>query len=293
MNRYFRTILFVGLLIVTPAGVIAQQADQSRTKLPPTRVKEIEAAIAKDMAQRKIPALTVAIAVDNKLSFSKAFGLADLEHKVRCRTVTVFRTASIAKPMTAIAVMQLSERRMLDLDAPIQKYCPALPQKRWPVTARQLLAHLGGIRHYKSGVEAAGTQHFFNLKSTLRLFKDDRLKHEPGTKFLYTTYGYTLLGRAIETVTGMTYEKYMQEHVFGPAGMKHTRIDHVRLIIPDRARGYTRLRQKVYDLLPTGEKSRLKVGEVYNATLHDTSMKVPGGGLLSTAEDCAVRLRRQ
>jgi CubicO group peptidase (beta-lactamase class C family) len=111
-----------------------------------------------------IPGLSVAIAVGNQVVYSNGFGMADLENSIPAKATTVYRTASIAKPMTAVAVMRLAEQGKLDLDAPIQKYCRAFPEKNYPVTARQLLGHLAGVRHYKARGESAGTEHFFTCR---------------------------------------------------------------------------------------------------------------------------------
>ena len=159
------------------------------------------------------------IGVGGKIVFEQGFGLADLENDVRATAATRYRTASIAKPMTAVAVMQLAAAGKLDLDADIRKYCPAFPEKKWPVTARQLLAHLGGVRHYNRPGEASGTEFYPSVAASLALFKDEPLLHEPGTRYHYTTYGYTVLGCAIEGASGESYEAIMARSVFGPAGM--------------------------------------------------------------------------
>jgi CubicO group peptidase (beta-lactamase class C family) len=166
--------------------------------------------------------------------------------------------------------MQLAEAGRIDLDAPIRRYCSEFPEKPWAVTARQLLGHLGGIRHYVTPAEAAGTGHYLTLEQALVLFKDDPLVHEPGSRYLYSTFGYSLLGCAIERIAGVSYEAYMRRHVFEPAGMDRTRVDAAYDVIPHRARGYRLVTPP---------------GEIFNAQLHDTSMKVPGGGLLSTPSD--------
>lgn len=275
----------VGLwLLLCVAGVSAQQP----ASLAPETVKQIEAVIVSEQAKLKIPGLSVAIASGGQVRFAKGFGFADLENNVAAKATTLFRTGSIAKPLTATAVMQLVEQGKLDLDAPIQKYCRAFPVKPWPVTARQLLGHLGGVRHYKGGrKESYGVELFPALTDSLRIFKDEALLHEPGTKFEYTTYGYSVLGCAIEGASGKSYREYMQENVFKLAGMTLTRLDDQHLIIPDRARGYQQVNLAMYPPLPPALKDQTPTGTIVNAALHDTSMKVPGGGLLSTAEDLA------
>ncbi len=103
------------------------------------------------------------------------------------------------------------------------------------------------------------------------LFKDDPLAFEPGTKVLYSTYGYSLLGCAVEGAAGRPFAEVLREEVFAPAGMTSTQPDDVRALIPHRASGYVR----------DGS------GELLNSALADTSYKVPGGGLCGTAPDVA------
>lgn len=275
----------IGLwLLLCVAAVSAQQP----ASLAPETIKQIEAVIASEQAKAKIPGLSVAIASGGQVRYAKGFGFADLENDVAAQATTLFRTGSIAKPLTATAAMQLVEQGKLDLDAPIQKYCRAFPEKPWPVTARQLLGHLGGVRHYKGGrKESYGVELFPTLTDSLRIFKDEPLLHEPGTKFEYTTYGYSVLGCAIEGASGQSYRAYMQEQVFKPAGMALTRLDDQHLIIPGRARGYQQVNVAMYPPLPSTLKDQAPTGTIVNAAMHDTSMKVPGGGLLSTAEELA------
>jgi CubicO group peptidase (beta-lactamase class C family) len=234
-------------------------------------METVEVTLSAELARWKAPGLSAAIVSDRRLVWSYGVGLADLEQRVPASTATVYRIASISKPITAVAVMQLAERGSLDLDAPIQRYCPAFPEKPWPITSRHLLAHLGGIRGYKSDDEFYSTRHYTNLTDPLTLFKDDPLLHEPGTKFSYTTYGYSVLGCVIEGASGMRYVDYVREHIFRPAGMRHARPDDVYTIIPNRARSYRRAPN----------------GELLNAPLADTSNKIPGGGFCATVEDLA------
>jgi CubicO group peptidase (beta-lactamase class C family) len=209
--------------------------------------------------------------MDNQLRWSRGFGLADMENYVPATPDTTYRIASVSKPITAVAAMQLVERGKLDLDAPIQKYCPAFPEKPWKITARQLLGHLSGIRHYKPDENFNSTRHYTSVTESLDAFKNDPLLQEPGTKFTYSTYGYVVLGCVVEGASGTRYADYVREHIFRPAGMSRTRVDDLYAIIPNRARGY----------------ARLKSGEVRNADLADTSNKIPGGGLVSTPSDMA------
>jgi CubicO group peptidase (beta-lactamase class C family) len=212
--------------------------------------------------------MSIAIGKDGQI-WSNGYGLSDLENFVPAKSSTTYRTASIAKPMTAVALMKLVERGKIDLDAPVQKFVPEFVESRWPVTPRQLLGHLGGVRHYRDSAEAALKDHYWSVSDAIKLFAADPVEHEPGTKYLYTTFGYVLLGRLIENLGGCAFMDCLKENVLAPAGMSSTQSDDVFRIVPNRSRGYQRTER----------------GEVLNCVLHDTSYKIPGGGLLSTAPD--------
>ncbi len=253
--------------------LIAVNAAAQSTAFSTEKRAKIEAAISAAMSQAGIPGLSVAIVTDGKLAWSNGYGLADVENFVPAKASTSYRLASISKTITATAIMQLVERGKLDLDAPVQKYCPAFPTKQWPVTARQLLGHLSGVRHYKIPEEVINenTKHYTNLNDTLSFFKDDPLLHEPGTKYLYSTYGYNLLGCVVEGASGQNYLEYVRKNIFEPAGMATIRDDDPAAIIPNRAQGY--------------EKTR--GGALRNSALANVSYKIPGGGFCSTVEDLA------
>jgi CubicO group peptidase (beta-lactamase class C family) len=251
-------LAMLGLAVVLgPNGAVCAQTDTAA----------LDQIITDAMREQRIPAVTVAIARDDRLVYSKAFGSADLENSVPATTETLIRTASVAKPITAVAAMTLVESGKLDLEAPVQKYCAPLPPKQWPVTTRELLSHTSGIRHYNPG-EAENTRHFKWVADGFALFAADPLLFPPGTGFQYSTYGYSVVGCVIEGASGMRFQDYVGEHVLKPAGMTHTLVDDVFEIVPHRARGYQKL-----------------AGQVKNATLMDSSYKIPGGGYVSTAED--------
>jgi len=201
--------------------------------------------------------------------------MADLENYSPATSSTLFRLGSISKPLSATAVLHLWERGKLDLDAPVQKYCPEFPQKEWPITARQLLGHLGGIRHYspdgKGDVPEDSARHFLGMKESLQLFANDPLVAQPGMKFNYSTYGYTLIGCVFEGAASEKFIDYLRKNVFDPAEMGQTRDDDFFAVIPHRTRWY----------------HKDKSGIVRNAGVLDSSYKIPGGGIISSADDMA------
>jgi serine beta-lactamase-like protein LACTB, mitochondrial len=243
--------------------------------VPAAEKAQFEDVVSKFMAANHAPGVSVAIVENGALVWSEGFGMADLENSVPATSRTLYRLASVSKPLTATAAMQLWERGNLDLDAPVQKYCPAFPQKEWPITTRELLGHLGGVRHYKSDSqddpEIGNTKHFESLADGIRFFANDPLVAKPGTQFHYSTQGFTLVGCAIEGASGEKFADYLRENIFLPAGMNDTQVDNLIAVIPRRTRYY----------------SKNKSGAVVNADLLDASYKIPGGGLLSSADDMA------
>jgi CubicO group peptidase (beta-lactamase class C family) len=271
MQRRTRVGIMLPLLLLLGR---APSAAQHNATLPADKVAKVESAIRVEMAQSKLPGLSVAIVTEQQLRYAQGFGMADLEDTTPAKAATVYRLGSLSKPITATAVMQLAERGKLDLDAPIQQYCPAFPMKPWPVTARQLLAHLGGVRDYdnqKFLAEYFSTRHYSSVTESLNIFKDDPLLQEPGTKYVYSTYGYNLLGCAVEGAAGLSYEDYIQANILTPAGMTQTAVDDIYRIVPNRARGY----------------GKAQDGNLRNTGPADTSNKIPAGGLVSTVEDLA------
>lgn len=253
---------FLLLLFLAPA-LLAQSPG-----LAPEKIRRIEQAVSAEMTRGSIPGASVAVAIGGELRWAAGFGLADLENQVPVTSATRIRLGSISKPITAVAVLQLVERGKIDLDAEIQRYAPAFPRKQWPVTIRQLLGHLGGIRHYNGMPEVDSTVHYDDRVTPLKIFQADPLLAQPGTRYAYTTYGFNLLGAAVEGASDFRFLDYLRDNVFRPAGMGEIGADDVYEIIPRRARGY-----------------RLRDGHLENCALADTSNKIPGGGMISTASD--------
>lgn len=253
----------------------------AQTPKPPTTLssekrQQIEQAAQQFLSKTSTPGISVAVVLDGKPVWSAGFGKADLENSVPATSETLFRLASVSKPITATAVLQLSERGKLDLDAEVQKYCPAFPKKQWPVTTRELLGHLGGIRHYnldgKGDIPEDSAKHFSSMEESLQIFANDPLVVQPGTKFNYSTYGYTLLGCVLEGAASQKYLDYVRANIFAPTAMNQTQADDFFAVIPLRSRWYHKKDES---------------SPVQNAGVLDSSYKIPGGGFVSSADDMA------
>ena len=223
---------------LTPLAVVAATLGLAGTsaaqELSVARAAAIETVIGETMRAHGIPGLTAAVSRGEVL-WTRAFGEADVENHVPATPETVFRLASLSKPITAVAVMQLAEKGRLDLDADVRRYVAGFPRKPWPITSRQLLSHLGGIRHYRDG-EWSSVKRYVSVLDGLDLFKDDPLEHEPGSRYLYSTHGYSLLGAVVEAVAGRPLLEQLREAVFSLAGMASARDDDSRELQSGRAR---------------------------------------------------------
>ena len=137
--------MFLIACVLLSATSVAQSG-----QIAPAKRAQLEAAISRFMAANSTPGVSVAVVENGAEEWSAGFGSADLENFVPATAHTLYRLGSISKSITATATLLLWQEGKLDLDAPVQKYCPAFPQKDVPITTRELLGHLGGIRHYKS-----------------------------------------------------------------------------------------------------------------------------------------------
>ncbi len=235
----------------------------------PDAYAEVAELVEEARNEWKAPGMSVAVVVDGRIAWARGFGVADVENEVEARADTVYRIASISKPISATAVLQLVEKGKLGLDDPVTKHVPSFPDRGLGITLRHLLTHTSGIRHYKEG-EMDLKDHFDSVEEALEIFRNDPLLFTPGTKYSYSSYAYNLLGAVVESASGLTFEAYLKEHVWGPAGMTATRLEHQGDIVPRRSRQYVR-----------------RGGRVENAPFADLSVKWAGGGIISTVEDLA------
>lgn len=183
---------------------------------------------------------TVLVAKDGKPLFRKGYGWANREWKVPNGPESKFRLGSITKQFTATAILQLVEAGKLKLDDPISKYYLSSPPVWSKITIHHLLTHTSGIPSYTSIPGFFGKESMTDRTPAeiVKLTQDMPLEFQPGEKFKYDNSGYILLGYVIEKVSGQKYADYLQEHIFGPLGMRDSGYDSSQEIIPHRAAGY-------------------------------------------------------
>ena len=189
---------------------------------------------------RKMPGGALAVVKDGRLVHARGYGWADKEHQQRVEATSLFRIASISKPITAVAVLKLVEQGKLKLDdrafdfLSLKPLPDAKPDPRLrTVTIRQCLQHTGGWDRDKSFdpmfrpkliATAAGTATPAGPDAVIRYMMGQPLDFDPGTRYAYSNFGYCVLGRVIEKLTEKSYEDYVKEVVLAPAGIKSMRL---------------------------------------------------------------------
>jgi len=215
--------LAVALLLVLPAVGRAQP----RTDAP----KEYEAAvqaldrfIAREVADKRLPALSVALVDDQKIVWARGYGFADAAQKKPATADTVYRVGSVSKLFTDFAVMQLVELGKLDLDAPVTKYLPDFkPISKFdkPITLRMLLSHRAGL------VREPPVGNYFDpsvtaLDRTVRSLNQTELVYEPGTRTKYSNAGIAVVGLVVEETQQQRFARHLYNRVLDPLGMKRS-----------------------------------------------------------------------
>jgi len=173
------------------------------------------------------PGVSVAVYYEGRLFYQQQTGFSDLASERAPDQKTIFRMYSLTKGVTQILAASLAEEGVLEMDAPISVYVAGLPDIFGNITARQLLDNRAGIRHYKSNQEwmELSQQHCDSTKDALAAFIDDPLIAEPGTKTAYSSFGYVLLSRVLESVSGQTFEQLMEERIWQPSQLERIELD--------------------------------------------------------------------
>jgi CubicO group peptidase (beta-lactamase class C family) len=191
------------------------------------------------------PGCATAVSLNGDLVFEKAFGLADLEHDVSNTPQTIFESGSVAKQFTAAALVLLQQDGKLNIDDPVRKYIPELPDYGSPLTIRHLLNHTSGIRDWGTVMSLTGAGRGERVVSQdLAL---DVITHQratdftPGAEYSYSNSGYNLAAIIVERVSKQKFAAFLDERLFKPLGMNHSslRDDYTR-IVPGRAQAYSR-----------------------------------------------------
>lgn len=178
-------------------------------------------------SRQKNLAISVGVMSEGRVVFAEATGQINREAHIAPTVDTRFGIASGTKAFTGIALLKLVEQGKIDLDAEIQAYVPEFPRNpQGPVTIRELAAHFGAIRHWGSERnDALYARHFDDIMDILPLFSANAFVGQPGVRYQYSSYGYNLLGMAIQRASGVPYQKFLQDNVLTPLGLTTVAFD--------------------------------------------------------------------
>jgi len=197
--------------------------------------------------------------------------MANVELSSPLQPQSVLRIGSVTKQFTAAAVLLLVREGKLSLSDPVTKFISDYPTHGQTITIQHLLSHTSGVKDYTAIPEWVPTMRTdVSADQLVSVFKDKPLDFAPGTEWSYSNSGYVLLGAIIERVSGQSYAEFMRTRIFAPLGMKQTRVDDSKDIIPNRAEGYA------------------KQGEHWmNADFLSMTQPYSAGALVSSVEDLA------
>jgi CubicO group peptidase (beta-lactamase class C family) len=186
------------------------------------------------LKKKQVPGCALMVRHNGKVVLAAGYGFANLEHGVRVTQQTVFQSGSIGKQFTAMAIMMLIEEQKLALEDPISKYLD-VPENWSAIRVRHLLTHTSGLGDYP---ESFSLQRDYTEDELLKMITAQRLAFAPGDRWSYSNLGYVTLGILIHKVSGEFWGAFLQQRIFAPLAMKHTRVISEADIIPNRAAGY-------------------------------------------------------
>jgi serine beta-lactamase-like protein LACTB len=235
--------LYVFILsTMTPLHPTVQDVTSVMHSQPPRQwadaVDQARQAVRAGLAEQNLPGLSVAVAVGGDIVWAEGFGWADLQQRVPVRPETLFRIGTASTVLTSAAVGLLVEKDRLKLDDEIQTYVPEFPPKQWPVTLRQVMGHVAGVRTDGGDEGPLLSASCERAIEGLQPVAESSLLFEPGTQYRYSSYGWILVSAAIEAVAAEPFLRFMRKEVFEPLGMDDTRPESATEPIQDRATFY-------------------------------------------------------
>jgi CubicO group peptidase (beta-lactamase class C family) len=239
------------------------------------------------VSSNEIPGAVALVATKDSVLHISAVGESDLASGRKMKTDHIFWIASMSKPMTSVAVAMLADDGKLSFDDPVEKYLPefrdmwvageptatqrVLVKAARPITLRDLMTHTSGLGEYRV------TDPHWSLAAMIKVLAREPLRFQPGTRWSYSTAGMDTLGRVVEVVSGMPYDKFLQTRLFDPLGMKDTTFwispaQEKRFVPPVISRA--------------GKLEPTPIAYMYGGAVTDHERPPLGGaGLFSTAED--------
>lgn len=212
---------------------------------------------------------SILIAKNNQIVLNKGYGYSSYGFEIKNNQHTKFRIGSLTKGFTAVAILQLEEKGLLDINDKLQKYLPDYPRGN-DITIKHLLTSTSGIFNHTEFEDFNKNRRVYecSLMETIETFKNKDLKFNPGEKFDYSNSNYILLGLIIEQVSKMSYEDYVKQNIFEPLEMNHSGFENPNTVIKNFANGY-----------------RVDNDKIENANYRNMSNAHASGALYSTISD--------
>ena len=224
MPRTTPPLLIALLLGCVSEGTLPEVPSQAAGTPPPAFGEAVDSARAlalRHIERQYLPSVSMAVGRGGEVIWAEAFGWSDLSRQTPATPSTQYPIGSISKTITAVAAGLLYERGQLDFDVPVQEYVPEYPEKRWPMTTRQVLGHIAGIHNY-GAAQALRQDHCEVARDGIRDMAEDTLLFEPGEKYRYSNYGFRLAGGIIEAAAGEPYVDFVKREVFSRLGLERT-----------------------------------------------------------------------
>lgn len=189
------------------------------------------------------PGCALSVMKDGRIIYERGYGMADLDHDLKITPSSVFHVASMSKQFTAASILMLAQEGKISLDDPVRKYVPELPDFGTPITLRHLLHHTSGLRDQWELLTIAGWRYSLDLITDADILavmsRQKDLNFQPGSKFLYSNTGFTLLAQVVKNVSGQSFRAFTTDRIFKPLGMSRTHFrDNHAEIVHDMAYGY-------------------------------------------------------
>ncbi len=243
----------------------------------PATQDSIDHFLQNKMAEKKIPALQLAVIKSGKVVKNATYGIANLENNIKATDESIFSINSITKAFTGVVVMQLVEAGKLKLSDPLSKHLENLPADWRNITLQQVLTHTSGLPDMDDSdgmIMGKGDESLAMAEITKM-----PIDFKPGEKFSYNQTGYVLIGQIITKLTGMHFTKFIETRQFDVAGMKLTRFGDSYDVVPNSAGAYTLTKQKGESFIRNESPgiAYIQFPEFYRTA----------AGILSTATDMA------
>ena len=262
--------LFVDYRTVRPASAGSLTQQENRANIAPRKdyvaaVEILERFITHEMADKELPALSIALVDDQQIVWAKGFGFADPKSKTPATAQTVYRVGSVSKLFTDIAIMQLVEQRKIDLDAPVTRYLADFrPRNSFgrSVTLRQLMSHRSGlVREPPVGNYFETTEP--SLAQTIASLNNTELVYAPESRTKYSNAAIATVGFVLERTQREPFAKYLKRSVLDPLGLERSSFEPLPEITKDLAKAYMwTIDGRVFEA-PTFELGMSPAGSMY------------------------------